>query len=220
MRLLSKQCSAASLLLLILIATLAYRAGGAAMLAGQPTSIVTVNLGAVMEKLNQRANAAANVNSMAEKIKAEVEKKNAEFGKMKADVDAVIEAGASSDDPARQALQEKLMLERLKFEAWHQTALAKLDIEESLLLQDLYRNIKREAAQLATDVGYDVVLVDDSQGELSAKADPRVPRRVQVMQQIAGRRLLHVNKTIDITDDLIQRMNNAEKAMGPKPAPK
>ena len=109
------------------------------------------------------------------------------------------------------------LLKQMRYEAWKQFVIDKVDIEESLMLQDLYRSVKREAALLGTAAGYDVVLVDDSQGELAIDPDARMPRRAQVLQQIAGRRMLHVNKQIDITDDLVQRMNNAFKAVGPKP---
>ena len=219
MRISAKRISASGLLLAMLIATLAYQAGGAAMLAGQPTALVTVNLGKVMENLNQRATAEANLRDMAEKLNAEKDKRTAEFTQMDTELQELSKNAASSDDEARQKLQERFALEKLKFEAWKQTAEAKIDIEEALLYKELYQSIKREAAALAKTAGYDVVLVDDSQGELSFKADPRMPRRAQVLQQIAGRRMLYGNEALDITEDLIQRMNNAEKAMGPKPNP-
>src|SRR5687768_11516265 len=93
-----KRFSATGLLLAILIATLAYQAGGAAILAGQPTAIVTVNLGKVMENLNQRATAEANLRDMAEKLNAEKDRRSAEFTQMETELKELSKNGVSSDD--------------------------------------------------------------------------------------------------------------------------
>ena len=103
----------------------------------------------------------------------------------------------------------------LKYQAWARFSTDKIDIEKALVLHDIYRSIKTAVSQMASSSGYDVVLVDDSQGELTTSTEARVPRESQIRQQIAGRRMLYGNPMIDITDDLIARMNNAHKAGSP-----
>jgi Skp family chaperone for outer membrane proteins len=193
---------------------LGFQAGGG---AGRPTVIVTVNLGAVIEKLDQRAKAEQDLKKIAEQLKAEEEKLSNELKKMRTDIEAMDKANGDDDSSEERKLKEDFLLKQMRYEAWKQFVIDKVDIEESLLLQDLYRSVKREAGLLASAAGYDLVLVDDSQGELAIDPEARMPRRAQVLQQIAGRRLLYTNKQIDITDDLVQRMNNAFKAVGPKP---
>ena len=78
-------------------------------------------------------------------------------------------------------------------------------------MEDAYRKIKAETANLATAQGYDIVMLDDSAGELQIDRESRLDRRTQIEQQILRRQLLYANPAIDITDDLIQRMNNAFK---------
>jgi hypothetical protein len=41
-----------------------------------------------------------------------------------------------------------------------------------------------------------------------------VPREAQILQQISDRRMLYANPQLDITDELITRMNNEWKASG------
>lgn len=192
---------------------LGFQAGGR---AGRPTVIATLNLGAVIEKLDQRAAAEQSLKKMGEDLKAEEEKLSAELKKLMADIETIEKANGDTDTSEERKLKEDFLLKQMRYEAWTQFVKDKADIEESLLLQDLYRSVKREAAQLAAAAGYDLVLVDDSQGELMVDPEARASRRAQTLQQIAGRRMLYVNRSIDITDDLVQRMNNAFKSMGPK----
>ena len=62
--------------------------------------------------------------------------------------------------------------------------------------------------------GYDFVLMDDTSAELAVNPESKVAREIQVKQQMTARRSLYVNPAMDITDQLIQRMNNAFNAGG------
>jgi Skp family chaperone for outer membrane proteins len=184
----------------------AYRALAAAMSAGQPTAVVTVNLAKVLEKLDQRVDSETNLKKMVDSMRVEDQKKSDELKKMKADLDAM------ADSSAKEELRDKFVLMMFQHEAAARFMADRLDIESALLLQDLYKNIKLTVAQMARSSNFDVVLVDDSQGELVMTADSKVPREAQIRQQIAGRRLLYTNPGIDITDALIVRMNNEYKS--------
>lgn len=173
----------------------------------RPGVVATVRLSAVLDALQQRADAAANLKQMNDQIVAENAARNEAMEKMLEEVKALPDGSAE-----RQAKQETFALERLKHEAWLNFSQKKTDIEASLVMQDLYRSVKAAIAQMAAASRIDVVLIDDSKGELITSAESRVSRVEQVRQQIASRRLLYVNPTIDITDDLIERMNNAWKA--------
>ena len=56
--------------------------------------------------------------------------------------------------------------------------------------------------------GKRVVLVDDSAAEIAWSVDAGIAREAQVQQQIASRRLLFRSTGTDVTDALVQRMNN------------
>ena len=65
---------------------------------------------------------------------------------------------------------------------------------------------------MAESEGYDLVIVDDSKAPFTENPDARVSREGHILQQIAVRRIMYANPMIDITQDLIVRMNNANNA--------
>jgi|SoiMethySBSTD1v2_1073268.scaffolds.fasta_scaffold00192_34 Skp family chaperone for outer membrane proteins len=181
----------------------------------KPAVIATVRLSTVLEKLDQRGEALANMDTMRQQVKAEETKRKDEVTKLQEQLDAMRKDAADKPVPPEAiALQEQLALKTLRFQAWSRVTLDKIDIEKALQYQDIYRSIKSSAAAMASANGYDIVLVDDSQGDITTTADSRVSREAQVIQQIIGRRMLYANPALDITDELITRMNNAHKAAG------
>lgn len=202
-------------------AVIAYQAYGA--VAGQPTVVVTVNLGHVIENLTQRADSDARLRKMRDELLADQEKKQNEVKAMEEKArglqqqfEGASEAQKRNIESQMIELQEHAALAALNYQAWQTISAEKVDIEAALSMQDLYRSVKAAAAQMATTNRYDLVLVDDSQGDLVMSSEARVSRMDQIRQQIAARRMLYTNPSIDITEDLIQRMNNAYKAPGPK----
>lgn len=211
---------------LLLAGTIAVQALAAYSRAGQPTVIVTVNLSKVMENLDQRAASTARLNAMRDGLNKEQETRAAELKQYTTEADSIQAQLATTTDPKAkndldqklQDLQERAAQATLGFQAWFNFSTEKADIEAALAMQDLYRSIKTAAAQMSDANGYDLVLVDDSQGELSTNPEARVPRVDQIRQQVASRRMLHAAASIDITNELTERMNNAFKATAPKAA--
>ena len=192
-------------------------------MAGQPTVAVTVNLGHVIENLTQRADSDARLRKLRDELLVEQERRQNEVKAMEEKAKGLQQQLEGANDAQRSNiesqlidLQEQAALAALNYQAWQTISAEKVDIEAALSMQDLYRSVKTAAAQMATTNRYDLVLVDDSQGDLSMSSEARVTRMDQIRQQIAARRLLYVNPAIDITEDLIQRMNNAYKTAGPK----
>ena len=73
---------AAGIPLLLLAAVIGYQARGVAVFPGQPTTIVTVRLATVMEKLDEHAEAQAALTTMAEQMKTTHEQRRADLQKM------------------------------------------------------------------------------------------------------------------------------------------
>ena len=181
----------------------------------KPAVIATVRLSTVLEKLDQRGEALANMTAMSQQVRADEAKRKEEITKLQEQLEAMRKDLVDKPvTPEAMALQEQLAQKTLRFQAWSRFTLDRVDIEKALQYQDIYRSIKTAAAAMATANGYDIVLVDDSQGELTTTPDARVSREAQVIQQIIGRRMLYANPALDITDELITRMNNAHKAAG------
>ncbi|MDY7108807.1 MAG: hypothetical protein SYC29_09235 [Planctomycetota bacterium] len=198
------------LLLLALAVLLASQAIGQRGGAASPSVVVTVNLRQVLDGLEQRSLAKAEVEEMKNRILAEDERRQEALQELRTRYDNIPE----SDEEARDAMREQIARQALDDEAWRRFALEQVDIEWSLRLRDLDRAIKTAIAELCEIEGYDVVLLDDSQQELTVNRESRVSREVQVLQQMTSRRLMYVTPEADITAELIERMNNAYQAGG------
>ena len=72
-----------------------------------------------------------------------------------------------------------------------------------------HRNLRREAARVAENEGYAMVMVDDTVGEISTTPGTQMSLQQQVLEQITNRRLLYATNTVDISDQIVVRMNNA-----------
>ena len=116
------------------------------------------------------------------------------------------------DDPDRIAAEDELLRKLLEGQVWLDFQLRELDHELALRMQGLYRKIVNAAQTTAQAQGYELVLVDDSIGELHVDRNSREPAQLQILQQIARRRVIYASETVDITDELITRMNNAYRA--------
>jgi Skp family chaperone for outer membrane proteins len=190
------------LLLVVLGSIIAYQAGAQRGQPRRPAIAATVNLPAVLEGLKQRGDAEAELNALGEQIIAEQERRQSALQALEERRQAV------ADERERQSIDEELALAALNYQAWLRFANEKVDVEKALLLQELYRSIKKSIQEMAAAEGYDVVLVDDSLGELTVNPESQVTREAQIRQQIISRRLLFTGTSLNITDDLIARMNN------------
>lgn len=209
----------AFILIAVLMSIIAYQAGGqsssgAASQPARTATVVTVNLNAVLEGLAQRSDAESKMRAMGQRMIDERERRQAHVESLRDQLVELNKARQPSAPPteAEMELGAKLEWEMLSFQAWAQGATERLDIEQALLLQDLYRAIRIAAEDMAKANGYDLVLTDDSRGELTNDPTSNLSNQDQVRQQIAARKILYAGPRIDITNDLIARMNNQYRA--------
>jgi Skp family chaperone for outer membrane proteins len=165
-----------------------------------------VSLSRVLEGLQQRADAEVELTQKADQIRAEDKRREEEIATLQEQFKHINEI------EAKQQLEEDIALLGLNYQAWVRFVKDQLDVDRALLLQSLYRSIKAAIQELAETEGYDLVLVDDSQGDLKWSEDSPLNREGQTLQQIAARRVLYASPVIDVTDDLVERMNNKYRA--------
>ncbi|MCH8210413.1 MAG: OmpH family outer membrane protein [Planctomycetes bacterium] len=167
-----------------------------------PAVVAVVRIGPLFDGLKQRAEAAAGVDQLLGEIETEVQAR-------KESIEALREEHSNTVDAAdRETLADEIALETLKNDFWLQTAKREHELDKAIRLQDLYKKVFDAIQTLAMTEGYDIVIVDDSGDELPFDRSSRVVPQVQVLQQLARRKVLFVNPTLDITEDLIMRMNN------------
>lgn len=168
--------------------------------------LAAVQIESLFDGLAQRAEAKAEIDALQDELTAERNARQAAIAKME-------EEFQGAADPDRQKeLIDTITLEKLKLQFWYQEAEAELEVEKALRLQHLYLKVNEALGELALAQGYDLVILDDSAQEPEFDRNSPIPGQMQILQQIASRKVLYRNPAIDITNDLITRMNNEFRA--------
>ena len=194
----------------VLLAGLVSQAVAMRSMMAQPTAVAVIRLPDLLNELQQRADAEIELREMATSLDEQDQGKRAELEALRDRLEALPEENRGEI----QSLSEDLRLKLLRYEGWRRFELDRLDVEKSLRLRDLYRSVQAAVEQYADANGYDVVLVDDHEAELSLNPQANASRENQIRQQMLSRRVLHANSAVDITDDLVRQMNNEYNAGG------
>ncbi|HWB19797.1 MAG TPA: hypothetical protein VG711_05815 [Phycisphaerales bacterium] len=197
-----------------------FNAGAARPAQHNPTVVVAVRLSAVLEGLNQFSDAQIRLKKIGDDFETEKNKQDTEYKSLKAQRDDLRDKIKSATDPNQKDkliknfddLSETALDTYAKFSAWQRYAQEKADIEKSLVLQDLYQSIRASIQKMADERHYDLVVVDDSAGELAVNPESKASRESQIRQQIFDRQVLYISPPTDITDELIDYMNTAYKS--------
>ena len=190
----------------LLFQTLSVDASRPIRVVAEPTPIAVVNIGTIFEQVDERAEWDVRLDALKASIQEEAAGRQASMERR-------IEESNNVDDPEdRQKIRDEVALMQLRFEQWATLKSAEVDREESLKWRSLYRNLRREAARVAEAEGYAMVMVDDAAGEIITTPGTKITLQQQVLEQIMKRRLLHTTPTIDISDQVVVRMNNAANA--------
>jgi outer membrane protein len=193
----------------VIVAGLSVVVTGRLLAQGAPSAagcacVAVVDLPRVMEGLHERQEAQARLEEMAATMKSEDDDRQQNLKDMRQSLDDL----PTTEAEARGRLREETALATLEYQAWRLYAKEQVDIEKSLVLRELNRKMQRAITALADASGYDLVLMDDSAGEIALNPDIQASREAQVVQQITQRRVLHARDSVNITDELIERMNN------------
>lgn len=202
------------LLVIVLLAIIGYQAIGERPAMMQSAVVATVDLQRVFDGLDQRDDAVRELQRMHEEFQQEREQREGEITRMQEELRELMEGVTSEQQmiPEAQRMEEQMVLKHLRYQAWMRFMNDKFDVEYSLMLQDLFRTVRSAAARMADIEGFDLVLMDDSKEELTVNPESRQTREAQVRQQMTARSILHARDAIDVTVDLIERMNNEYRA--------
>ncbi len=180
---------------------------GRSMAPAGPPVVAVVRIEPLFDGLKQRADAKAAVASLVGELETERQRRVEATEALKEEYDNAVDA------KQREEVADKIALATLKNESWSQMAKQQLEIDKAVYLQDLYKKIVEAIDTLALTEGYDLVILDDSSDALPFKRNARAVPQEQVLQQLINRKVLFVNSTLDITEDLIMRMNNQFNAV-------
>ncbi len=167
-----------------------------------PLVMAMVDLERVLENLEERAHLDSELVRLSEEIDASLESRRQEINNL----DREIELYEVGSDKRTQILQRQQLL-TLEYRAFVDHGQLRLERQQSRGLRLLYMSIRSAAADLAGTNGWDLVSMNDS------AIDFREGDGVNVVSQIANRRVLWTNPDLDVTDLIVEHMNARFDAM-------
>ena len=192
--------------LAVIAVVLAYQSWASPNMApAGPAVVATVDLERAFNELDERAKAKADLQAMVDRLDARGQELRDRVKMLEAD----IETYAEGSDAQQKALED-YRLAAYELQGFLEYAKRKLDAEGARMIQVLYEEIKQAVEAMAEQNGYDIVFVDDSRAKL-----PGGVSEAEMTRQISARRMLYASPQLDVTDELITRMNNSFTAGTP-----
>lgn len=168
-----------------------------------PTAVAVIDVSRLVQEIDERGEWDMRLESLQAAISKEAQDNQAAIERR------LKESEGLEDGEERQNIRDEVALMQLRFEQWVQAKSQELDRERSLKWRSIYRNLRREASRVAETDGYELVLVNDASGDIRTDPNAKMPLEQQVLTQMLNRRILYSASPIDITEQVIVRMNNA-----------
>ena len=208
MKRITRHINVPTLFMMVALGTIiGYTTLGQRAVAPDAAVIALVRIDALFDQLQQRADARIELRQMELDVEDENRRRNEAITALQDELENVVAA------TRRKELEDEIAIKQLQWRLWQQAAKTRLEVERAIQLQHLYRSMRAAIKALATAEGYDLVLLDDSSDDLPFDRESRASPQIQVLQQIATRKILYRNSALEITMDLATRMNN--KYRGP-----
>jgi Skp family chaperone for outer membrane proteins len=169
----------------------------AAALRATPTAVATVDLQKVFEQLKEKTQLEADLRTRTEDLQQQEQDRRKTLANAQSDLDLL--APGTEAFNAKQLELEKGVIE---LRSWSEFENQKLNRERGLQLENLYRKSLDAIGRVAGETGYDVVLFRESDPTFRYENPQQLSTLIQV------RKVLWSKDEIDLTADVIQRMNN------------
>jgi Skp family chaperone for outer membrane proteins len=163
----------------------------------RPTAIAVIDVEKAMVALEEKTQVEADMKTEFEQIKQEHENRRNKLKQMKEDMD-LLQPGTD----AYMKKAEEFNLEGMQLDGWYKYKQARMQSESVLQLGNMYRKLMDTIAKIAGESGYDMVLFKEKQPNFT-NVKPEALSAI-----ISMRKVLWVRNDLDITDQVVQRMNN------------
>ena len=185
------------ILITALLFTTAGLAGATAAFRAEPTAVAVVDVQQVFDTLTENTQIRADMQSRAESFQQQAEQKRSEIEQLRQRLKAL-----SPGTEAYKQTEEQLQKAVLEHQVWTRFEQRKLQVEYGLQMEKLYRRMLDTIGKVSNETGYDLVLYKEQPPQFEGN-DPQ-----QMRSQIAIRKVLYASDQVDITDQVVQRMNN------------
>lgn len=172
-------------------------AGANATRVADPTSVAVIDVGKVLELLDERNDRQAEFDAEIQSRTAKIEEMESTFKAITEEIDLLPDG-----DRKREKFEEAVRLNmQIEFEKEFATRI--LAEKRKDLLLDMFNKIKQSTDDYAKAEGWDVVIVSDHSVDI-----PETMGAAETNNAILSRRVLSASDAVDITDEVAQRMNN------------
>ncbi len=162
-----------------------------------PPVIATLDLERVFNEINRRNQAEADLEQELKRFQRQAEDLRNEAERLKTDLELLVPGTEKYEEAEKQ--WTAIVLDYRAVVAFIES---KLDLVRADARRNIYEAITIAAAKFADANGIDFIVTDDSHLPLQEGND------IQIVQQLALRRVVYANPSFDITDDLIGWMNS------------
>jgi Skp family chaperone for outer membrane proteins len=159
--------------------------------------VATIDLERVIDNLDAMAAANAELADAAELYQERIAEKRETLELLQEEIDLLV--GPQRDEKLAEA---EVLADDLR--VFTTFAEGKLEEQRVVALRRIYEDVREAAARLSRANGWDLVLVNDALVDV-----PPVGSQQELMRQISARRVIYGDPRIDVTDVLIQTMNEA-----------
>jgi Skp family chaperone for outer membrane proteins len=162
----------------------------------EPPVMATVDLERVFNDITARMEAEGHLEAEIKAFQARADELRTEAERLAEDRDMLVPGTEKFDK-----VQKELMQTALDYRAMVEFVRIKLDNTRAVARRELFDQIITAAAEYADANGIDFIITNDSALPIQQGTD------IQIVQQLALRRIVYARSTFDITDSLIAWMN-------------
>ncbi len=161
-----------------------------------PASIAVVDVQKVLNNCKEKAAIDADITTATETLKAEVDGHKHELRQLESDLE-LLDPGSAAWKAKREEIDRKIVSAQVGSKYGE----LKIAREQILRYENLYNKLREACAEVAKANGYNMVLTKDP-----AKLQ-RSQNANQLVNQIASRKMLWAADDLEITDEVLQKMN-------------
>lgn len=177
-------------------------AGAQTLTTARPTKVAVVDVLKIFNGLQEKAQIEADMRTKSEQLQKEEQTRRQELQDLQNDLKIL-----APDTQAYTQKTEQIKSKVIELRVWSEIQADGLKSESSLQLAGLYRKMVQSIGKVAKENGYDLALYKEQQPDFeNVKAEA-------INQLIQLRKLLWSADDLDITDQVITRMNNEYKNM-------
>ena len=170
------------------------------------TSVAVVDVGGVLEKLDEKAMEVQRLGEFGQRLSDEVQKIKEQGDAANADLEVLPKGTDQYTDKKNEAIRLQM---KLQYE--QEFAKFRLNEEKQRTKLKLFNKILEAAGIYAEREGYDIVINDDRDMTIPPEQIGQLTD-AQFESFVQSRRLIYAKEAVDITDEVAQMMNTQFKA--------